>query len=95
MSITICLSENESTLSIAVAATFLHCSILSGVLSGIVYDVLYVARCAVCGIHKQAYTVKDRVFTALWIGQNYLFVRKRIHAFNRGCRNFFALFDTE
>ena len=42
---------------------FITCT-CCGVLSGIVYDVLYVARCAVCGIHKQAYTVKDRVFTA-------------------------------
>lgn len=42
---------------------FLTCA-CCGILSGIVYDVLYIARCAVCGIHKQAYTVKDRIFTA-------------------------------
>lgn len=33
-----------------------------GVLSGVVYDVLYIARCALCGIDKSAYTVKDRIF---------------------------------
>ena len=42
---------------------FLTCA-CCGILSGVVYDVLYIARCAVCGIHKQAYTVKDRIFTA-------------------------------
>lgn len=38
---------------------------MCGILSGIVYDVLYIARCCVCGIHKQAYTVKDKIFTAV------------------------------
>ena len=33
-----------------------------GILSGIVYDVLYVARCFVCGIDKAAYTAKDKIF---------------------------------
>lgn len=33
-----------------------------GILSGIVYDVLYVARCFVCGTDKSAYTVKDKIF---------------------------------
>lgn len=42
---------------------FITCT-CCGVLSGVVYDVLYIARCAVCGIHKQAYTVKDKIFTA-------------------------------
>lgn len=42
---------------------FLTC-VSCGIVSGIVYDVLYIARCAVCGIHKRAYTVKDRIFTA-------------------------------
>ena len=42
---------------------FITCA-MCGVISGIVYDVLYIARCAVCGIHKQAYTVKDKIFTA-------------------------------
>ena len=32
-------------------------------LSGIVYDLLYIARCAVCGIESRAYTVKDKIFT--------------------------------
>ncbi len=40
---------------------FLTCAGV-GALSGIVYDVLYIARCAVCGVNKQAYTAKDRVF---------------------------------
>lgn len=34
-----------------------------GALSGIVYDILYIARCAVCGVRKEAYTAKDRIFT--------------------------------
>lgn len=42
---------------------FITCA-CCGVVSGVFYDVLYIARCAVCGIHKQAYTVKDRIFTA-------------------------------
>lgn len=42
---------------------FITCA-CCGVVSGIVYDILYVARCAVCGIHKQVYTVKDKIFTA-------------------------------
>ena len=41
---------------------FITCT-FCGILSGVVYDVLYIARSAVCGIHKQAYTVKDKVFT--------------------------------
>ncbi len=40
---------------------FITCA-TCGVLSGIVYDVLYVARCLVCGVHPRAYTAKDRVF---------------------------------
>lgn len=43
---------------------FLTC-VSYGIVSGIVYDVLYLARCAVCGIHKVAYTVKDKIFTAV------------------------------
>ncbi len=43
---------------------FITCCVC-GILSGIVYDVLYIARCCVCGIHKQAYTVKDKIFTAV------------------------------
>ncbi|MDE6356305.1 MAG: spore cortex biosynthesis protein YabQ [Clostridia bacterium] len=33
-----------------------------GILSGIVYDVLYVARCFVCGINKADYTPRDKIF---------------------------------
>ena len=40
---------------------FLIC-LLCGVISGVVYDVLYTARCIVCGIEKTAYTAKDRIF---------------------------------
>lgn len=32
-------------------------------LSGIIYDILYIARSAVCGIRKEAFTAKDRIFT--------------------------------
>ena len=42
---------------------FISCA-CCGIVSGLFYDVLYIARCAVCGIHKQAYTLKDRIFTA-------------------------------
>lgn len=42
---------------------FITCA-CCGIVSGVVYDILYIARCAVCGIHKQAYTVKDKIFTA-------------------------------
>ena len=41
---------------------FITCA-FCGVISGVVYDILYIARCAVCGIHKEAFTVKDRIFT--------------------------------
>lgn len=41
---------------------FITCTCL-GILSGVVYDVLYIARCIVCGVHKQKYSVKDRIFT--------------------------------
>ena len=40
---------------------FITCA-CCGVLSGIVYDILYIARCSVCGVEKRAYTVKDRIF---------------------------------
>lgn len=36
---------------------------LGGTVSGVVYDVLYVMRCIVCGINVGAYTVKDKLFT--------------------------------
>ena len=41
------------------------CCMLCGVLSGIVYEVLYIARVIVCGIDKRVYTVKDKIFTFL------------------------------
>ena len=41
---------------------FITCT-CCGVVRGIVYDVLYIARSAVCGIRKEAFTVKDRIFT--------------------------------
>ncbi|MGN1104489.1 MAG: spore cortex biosynthesis protein YabQ [Candidatus Coproplasma sp.] len=37
--------------------------ILCGAVSGIIYDVLYIARVIVCGVDKQKYTVKDKIFT--------------------------------
>ena len=40
---------------------FITCT-CCGILSGIVYDVLYIARCIVCGVHKQKYSVKDKIF---------------------------------
>lgn len=40
---------------------FIIC-LFCGVLSGIVYDVLYIARCILCGVNSAAYTVKDRIF---------------------------------
>lgn len=43
---------------------FLVCA-LCGVVSGVVYDVLYVARCIVCGVNGKKYTVKDKIFTFL------------------------------
>ena len=38
---------------------------LCGVLSGVVYEVLYIARVFVCGLDKKKYTVKDKIFTCL------------------------------
>lgn len=38
---------------------------LCGIISGVAYDILYVARTAVCGIHVRSYTVKDKIFTVI------------------------------
>lgn len=43
---------------------FLTCA-LCGVLSGVVYDVLYIARVFVCGTNRAKYTVKDKIFICL------------------------------
>lgn len=40
---------------------FMICA-LCGLISGVVYDLLYVARCIVCGTNKTGYTAKDRIF---------------------------------
>lgn len=40
---------------------FIIC-LFCGIMSGIVYDVLYVARVILCGAEKSVYTVKDRIF---------------------------------
>jgi hypothetical protein len=40
-------------------------SCLCGVLSGVVYDVFYVARQIVCGVDKEQYTIKDRIFIVI------------------------------
>lgn len=42
---------------------FMIC-LFCGVLSGTVYDVLYIARCILCGTDKENYTVKDKIFIA-------------------------------
>lgn len=41
---------------------FITCTCL-GIVSGIVYDILYIARCVVCGVHTKKYSLKDRIFT--------------------------------
>ncbi len=43
---------------------FIVC-MLCGVVSGVVYDVLYIARCVLCGPYKSGYTVKDRIFLVI------------------------------
>lgn len=43
---------------------FLTCT-LCGVISGAVYDILYIARAFVCGLDKAKFTVKDKIFTCL------------------------------
>ena len=40
---------------------FMTC-MLCGILSGVVYDVLYIARTVLCGVDKSVYTVKDKIF---------------------------------
>ena len=40
---------------------FIIC-LFCGILSGVVYDILYVVRCSLCGIDKYSYTVKDKIF---------------------------------
>jgi hypothetical protein len=36
--------------------------VFCGIVSGAFYDVLYIARCAVCGVNKSVYTIKDKIF---------------------------------
>lgn len=43
---------------------FMTC-MLCGVLSGIIYDVLFIARTFVCGVDKKKYTLKDKIFTVI------------------------------
>lgn len=43
---------------------FLTC-VLCGIASGVIYDVLYIARVFVCGTDKVKYTAKDKIFTCL------------------------------
>lgn len=40
---------------------FIIC-LFCGVVSGVLYDFLYIVRCSLCGIQKSAYTVKDKIF---------------------------------
>lgn len=42
---------------------FMIC-LFSGVISGVVYDVLFIARCILCGTDRDNYTVKDKIFIA-------------------------------
>lgn len=45
---------------------FIFISCLSlGILSGVVYDILYLIRCSVCGVYFKSYTLKDKIFTAI------------------------------
>jgi hypothetical protein len=37
--------------------------VFCGIASGVVYDVLYLARCGVCGVNFGVYTLKDKIFT--------------------------------
>ena len=41
------------------------CCMLCGVVSGLVYEILYIARVFVCGVDKRKYTVKDKIFTCI------------------------------
>lgn len=43
---------------------FMVC-MFTGIISGVVYDVLYIVRCALCGPDKSAYTVKDKIFLVI------------------------------
>ena len=43
---------------------FLTC-VLLGVGSGVLYDILFIARAFVCGVNKSVYTVKDKIFTCI------------------------------
>ena len=36
--------------------------IFCGIISGVLYDVLYIARACLCGVDKRSYTVKDKIF---------------------------------
>ena len=40
---------------------FIIC-LFCGVISGVVYDVLYIARSVLCGVNTAVYTTKDKVF---------------------------------
>lgn len=40
---------------------FMTC-LFCGIVSGVVYDVLYIARTVLCGADKPAYTLKDKIF---------------------------------
>ncbi len=37
--------------------------VLCGAASGIVYDILFVARSIVCGVDRRKFTLKDKIFT--------------------------------
>lgn len=68
---------------------FLTC-MLCGVLSGIIYDVLYVARVFVCGLDKVKYTVKDKIFICL-CDLIYFAVFSAMFIFTSVCFEFYSI----
>jgi hypothetical protein len=38
---------------------------LCGVASGVIYDIFYIARQFVCGVNKEFYSTKDKIFIAV------------------------------
>ena len=68
---------------------FLTC-VLCGVSSGVVYDVLYIARTFVCGLNKSKYTVKDKIFIVL-CDLIYFIVLAAMFVFISVCFEFYSI----
>lgn len=68
---------------------FLTC-VLCGVSSGLVYDVLYIARTFVCGLNKAKYTVKDKIFIVL-CDLIYFIVLAAMFVFVSVCFEFYSI----